>query len=54
MDKRYLYKTAKVKGLVRCYVGILDWDETYNIFKCRTPYNTIRYYHADELESFCL
>ena len=54
MDKRHFYKTAKVKDIVRCYVGILAWNKEHDIYKCHTPYNTVRYYHADELENFGL
>ena len=54
MKKEYFYKTAYVKGLRRCCVGIIEYLENINSFRCRTPFGTIRTYHADELERFCL
>jgi hypothetical protein len=54
MKKEHLYTTAKVKGLHNCTVAILNYDEANQRYFCITPFQTKRYYSANELESFVI
>lgn len=50
MERRYT--VAQVKGLVRCYVSILDHDTEHDTYTCETPFGTVRTYAADDLFNF--
>jgi len=52
MKKEHFYKRAKVKGIRKCFVEILDYYENSNTYKCRTRFGTIRMYDKKELEGF--
>jgi hypothetical protein len=53
-DKRFYYKTAKIKGLYCCFVAILSYNPESDNYTCRTPFETIRTYPSEDLEDFCL
>ena len=52
--KQHLYKTAYIKGLHRCIVGLIQYDEANDRYLATTPFNTQRWFKADELEHFVL
>ena len=52
--KQHLYKTAYVKGLHRCIVGLIQYDDVNDRYLATTPFNTQRWFKADELEHFVL
>ncbi len=54
MKKQHLFKTAYVKGLYRCCVGLIRYDEEHDRYLAETPFGTQRWYKASELEHFVL
>lgn len=54
MDKRYFYKTAYVKGLNRCCVGLKSFNESSGMYLCVMPFGNQRWVHESELKDFCL
>lgn len=53
-DKRFFYRSAKLKGFYRGYVSIKKYDAADDTYLCVMPYGATRWVSADELESFCL
>ena len=54
MDKRNFYKTAFVKGLNRCCVGLKSYNEQSGMFLCVMPFGNLRWMPEHELKDFCL
>ena len=54
MKKQHLFKTAYVKGLYRCCIALLRYDEEHDRYLAETPFGTQRWYKASELEHFVL
>ena len=54
IDKRAMYKTAKVKGLHHCFVAIIEYNPERDNYTCLTPFGTTRTYTSEDLEDFCL
>ncbi len=54
MDKRNYFKTAYVKGLNQCCVGLKRFNETTTMFLCIMPFGNERWMHESELKDFRL
>lgn len=54
IDKRSMYKTAKLKGLYRCFVAIIGYNPESDTYTCLTPFGSSRTYAGNDLEDFCL
>ena len=53
--KEHLYKTAQIKGLHRCFVGIIEHNDEKDTYLCRIGGTlTTKWFHASELKQFCL
>jgi hypothetical protein len=56
-DKRVYFKTAKLKGVERVFVGLHDCridDKDEAIFLCSMPFGPCRWIVEAELENFVL